>query len=274
MEKKERTSVSLKTVNERQKEFYGNFKKNRVTKFWYGLRNGLLRNIRKNIGAETQIYNLHKEWFGDLSNKKVLDLGCYAGNSLSYYLAENSLSYLGIDLSEKAINTLNVKLKNLEHAEARAVDFLSNDFQEKDFDLIYAYGVLHHFEDVDFLINKLNEKLNDQGTVISYDPLKTDLLVKVARGIYRPFQSDKDWEWPFSKQTYYKFAQAFQVKDRRGMLGKAKWFFLLDFLPIPNIKKKEIGKKWHQKDWENSKLSDAYLFKCLHITMLMQKKET
>lgn len=75
------------------------------------------------------------------------------------YLAENSKSYLGLDLSEVAIEKLNKRLEHLPHAKAVAADFLSDAFLETEFDLIYAYGVLHHFENTSVLIDRLNEKL-------------------------------------------------------------------------------------------------------------------
>ncbi|UJH92495.1 class I SAM-dependent methyltransferase [Antarcticibacterium sp. 1MA-6-2] len=259
-------------INKRQQIFYDTKEKNWATKIWYSLRNRNLQKIRKSLNLEKQIQELHLEWCGDLSNKKVLDLGCYEGNSLSIYLAHNSKEYLAIDLSEKGINHLSGRIKNIENAQAVVVDFLSEDFQEGSFDLIYAYGVLHHFKNTNQLIARLKEKLNENGTIISNDPLMTSFPVKVARGIYRPFQSDKDWEWPFTRKTYYKFAAAFEIKDRRGMLGRVKKLMLLNLLPFSEQKKTMIAEKWHNKDWENSRHSDIELFRCMHITMLMQKK--
>ncbi len=259
-------------TNKRQKAFYDKKRKNFATKLWFSLRNGMLREVRKSIGVEQQLHQLHLEWSGDLSNKKVLDLGCYEGNSLSMHLAQNSKEYIAIDLSEKGISHLRSRLKNIEHANAFAIDFLSEEFTEKDFDLIYAYGVLHHFKDVEMLIARLKEKLNKNGTIISNDPLQTSLPIKLIRTIYRPFQSDKDWEWPFSKKVYYQFEASFKIKERRAMLGKAKWLFIVNFLPLSAEKKLAIGKKWHLEDWEKSRDSDPYMFKCMHLTMLMQKK--
>ena len=260
-------------VNKRQQIFYDTKKKNLATKFWYSLRNGSLQKIRKGLKIENQLHKLHQKWCGDLSNKKVLDLGCYEGNSLSIYLAQNSKEYLAIDLSEKGIKHLSGRIRNIENARAVVVDFLSEDFQDKNFDLIYAYGVLHHFRNTDQLIARLQEKLNDEGRIISNDPLVTNFPVRLARGIYRPFQTDKDWEWPFSKKTYYKFAAAFDIKDRRGMLGRVKWLMILNVLPLSAARKERIAEKWHYQDWEKSKYSDKELFNCMHLTMLMQKKK-
>lgn len=266
-----RNEENITEINNRQKTFYNTKEKNLATTLWYSFRNGSLQRIRKALKLENQIQQLHLNWCGDLSDKKVLDLGCYEGNSLSIYLAQNSREYLAIDLSEKGINHLRGRIKNFSSARAVAVDFLSENFEEKDFDLIYAYGVLHHFRDTDMLISRLKEKLSQNGVIISNDPLMTSLPVKLARGIYRPFQSDRDWEWPFSKKTYYKFAAAFEIKDRRGMLGRVKWLMILNILPLSENRKLRIAENWHIRDWENSKYSDSELFRCMHLTMWMQK---
>jgi len=267
-----KTTEEILETNKKQKEFYNNIKQNYFTKLWARFRNGILNKIRKNIGVHDQAYNLHKVWFGDLSNKKVLDLGCFAGNYLSLYLAENSKQYIGIDLSDVAIDKLSDKLKSFPNAKAIAVDFLSDDFTERDFDLVYAYGVLHHFPSTDILINRLNEIMSPNASLISYDPLETSWPVKLVRTLYRPFQSDADWEWPFTKKTVRKYHDAFHVMERRGILGKSKWIYLVNFLPISETKKQEIGKKWHNQDWEKSAVSDKVLFRCMHITMKMDKK--
>ncbi|MDR5589718.1 class I SAM-dependent methyltransferase [Christiangramia sp. SM2212] len=262
-----------KEINEKQREFYNTKNKNLPTRIWSYFRNGSLNRIKKETGVEQDIYNLHKDWFGDLRIKKVLDLGCYAGNSLSIYLAENSGEYIGIDLSDKGIERLQKRIEKFSTARAVAVDFLSDDFQDRDFDLIYAYGVLHHFQDLDELITKLDEKLSDGGIIVSHDPLKTSWPIKIIRGIYRPFQSDKAWEWPFSKKSFYKLKQAFNILDKRAVLGKAKWSAIFGLLPISSERKLTKAKAWHEYDWKRSAISDNYIFNCMHVSLLMQKRK-
>ena len=261
-------------INKRQKEFYQSFQKNLPTKLWYSLRNGVLTKFRKSVGIEGVVVQQHYDWIGDVKGKKVLDLGCFQGNSLSMYLAQNASEYIGIDLSEKAIKHLNSRLKNIPTANAYAIDFLSEEFKVKDFDLIYAYAVLHHFKDVDGLIKKLNGKLATNGKIVSYDPTTTSMPVWVIRKLYRPFQSDKEWEWPFTAKTILKFENAFNILDRRGTLGKSKWFFLLNFLPISEGKKIEKAKKWHEEDWEKSQTSKSRLLECMQISLFMEKKSS
>ena len=259
-------------TNLKQKEFYNTKKKNTATKVWSYIREKTLKKLRKNIGILDDTYALHQQWFGDLSDKKVLDLGCFSGNTLSMQLAQNAKEYIGIDLSDVAIAKFNQRLTDIPTAKAVAIDFFSDSFTETNFNLIYAYGVLHHFPNLDILIEKLNEKLAKNGQIISYDPLETSFPIKMLRLAYRPFQTDADWEWPFTKKTVYKFQNAFTLKERRGLLGKSKWYYALNFLPLSENKKSEIGKKWHEQDWQFSKTSDATLFSCMHITMFLEKK--
>lgn len=264
------TKEEILEVNQQQKEFYNFKKKNLATTIWSKIRGGLLGDIRKQIGMQRQTYDTHKAWLGDLTDKKVLDLGCYSGNYLSVYIAEHSKQYIGLDLSDKGIAELQKKISHIDSAKAIANDFFSDEFEEKDFDVIYAYGVLHHFKNVNLLIDKLKEKLKPGGVVISYDPLETSVPIKILRTLYRPFQTDKDWEWPFNKNVVNLFRSQFNVIELHGLLGKSKWFFTLLPLPISKSKKIEIGLRWHLHDWELSPKNDRVLFSCMHITMLLE----
>ena len=262
-------------VNKRQKEFYNSTapsKKNFASKIWSKIRNNTLNDYRKQFDIKERVYAKHKVWLGDLQDKKVLDLGCLRGNALSLYIAENAKEYIGIDLSDVAINDLKKRLiaQDCKNAEAIAVDFLSDEFKHVDFDIIYAYGVLHHFEDIDILINKLNEKLAPNGTIISYDPLETSTPIKILRTLYRPFQSDKDWEWPFKKSTLKKFSNSFIVEEKKGILGRSKYGILLSILPLNASYKNRVIKNMIKKDWDSNNWSQIY--SCMHLTMLLRKK--
>lgn len=264
-------------ANIRQKEFYnstGEAKKSLPTKVWFQLRNKFLDPFRRNFDIKSRVYEQHRVWLGDLSNKKVLDLGCLKGNALSIYMAKNAKEYIGIDLSDKAIEELNRKLKkaDCQRAKAVAVDFLSPDFKENDFDIIYAYGVLHHFENLEILIDRIKQKLKKGGAVISYDPLDTSGPIKILRTLYRPFQSDKDWEWPFTKSTMKEIERNFKIKEIRGILGKSKYGLLINLLPLNASYKEKTIKKLIEDDWNLRDPEEVY--NCMHVTMLFRNSQT
>ena len=261
-------------LNKRQKEFYNSEthpQKNFASKLWSNFRNGALSDFRKKFDIKDRVYAEHKIWLGDISDKKILDLGCLRGNALSIYMAQNAKEYIGIDLSDVAIASLqkNIEKSNCKNARAIAVDFLSPEFHQTDFDIIYAYGVLHHFENFDLLVAKLKEKLKSGGTIISYDPLETSLPIKVLRAIYRPFQDDKDWEWPFTKSVMRKIQSNFKVEEIRGVLGRSKYGILLNLLPLNSNYKSRVIANMVEKDWNIKKTDDIY--SCMHTTMLLRK---
>jgi 2-polyprenyl-3-methyl-5-hydroxy-6-metoxy-1,4-benzoquinol methylase len=262
-------------INKRQKDFYNSEDKSKgniATALWASFRNGILSDFRQKFDIKDRVYDEHKIWLGDISNKKILDLGCLKGNYLSIYMAQNAKEYIGIDLSDISIAILQQKIEqnNCKNASAIAVDFLSPEFSQTNFDVIYAYGVLHHFENFDLLVTKLKEKLVTNGVIVSYDPLETSFPVKVLRALYRPFQSDKDWEWPFTKIILSKIKNNFDVIQIRGILGKSKYGVLMNLLPLNNAFKTRIIAKMVAKDWNITKIEQVY--SCMHTTMLLRKK--
>jgi SAM-dependent methyltransferase len=263
-------------LNKAQKAFYNNeeafAKPNFFSTAWRNFRNGPLNSFQKEYALRQRMYDLHKVWMGDLSNKKVLDLGCLRGNTLSLYIAENAKEYIGIDLSDVAIADLQKKLDKLKKPSARAlaVDFLSDDFAQKDFDIIYAFGVLHHFENFDLLMHRLAEKLKIGGEVISFDPLETSLPVQLMRKMYRPFQQDKDWEWPFSLKTFSQMEKYFEIREMRGILGKSKYGLLLHVLPLPNTFKSKKIEHMVASDWRAQKPTEV--LNCMQVTMRLKAR--
>lgn len=263
--------VSRKTqedVTSKSLEAQGNV----ITRLWRRVR-WRLWSIRNELGIDAQIYDLHWEWMGNLSEKSVLDLGCFSGNTLSLAIAEKSKSYLGIDLSEVAIQELSRKLDEhgFSHAQAKAVDFLSDDFGTETYDIIYAQSVLHHFKYFDAFLKKLASHLAPGGRIISYDPMQTALSLRIARGLYRPFQSDSAWEWPFKKTTFAVIKRHFNIVAMQGVLGYAKWALLISLFNMKAAIK--LGKKWHAGDFAQARNLNHRLWSCVHVTLCLEHKE-
>lgn len=268
-------------INKRQKSFYESeeemlleSKGNKATQIWRKMRRSQQR-YREMLGIDELVYKKHWEWLGDLSDKKVLDLGCYSGNPKSLDIAKKSKSYLGIDLSEPAINLLkeNLEAAQIPNARAESVDFLEADFQGKyknHFDVIYAHSVAHHFKYFDAFLECVDNCLAEDGIVVTYDPLKTSLPIWALRTAYRPFQSDKDWEFPFSRKTFDEIGEYFTIKDLQGVMGSAKWG-----VPVYMLNKnlgERMGRKFQAIDEDKASRLGSGLWSCLQVTMCWGKK--
>lgn len=224
------------------------------------------------IGAD--VIEMHRGWLNDLTGKKVLDLGCFAGNTLSPYMARTADSYLGLDLSEQAVSRLNQSLVDagLYGPEARALagDFLSPEFRESGFDVVYALSVLHHFKYLESALRVLHEKLAPGGTVVTWDPMQTSLPVRAARGLYRPFQSDRDWEFPFTRHTFTVLQKYFVIEEVQGILGRSKWAFLM--VPLGVERAARLARRWHQRDLEYANRPGGALWRCMQVAMKLRRK--
>lgn len=267
------------SVNERQRAFYEtagenlNAGTNAAGRIWGGLRRRTKR-FRHKLGLKPYVRELHYRWLGDLSGLRVLDLGCYDGNSVSLDLASRAGFYLGVDLSEKAIARLQTKLeqRGLTHARGEAIDFLSKDFAHEPFDVIYANSVLHHFRDFEAFLSVLHERLKPGGRVVSYDPLQTSWLSWSVRTLYRPFQADADWEWPFTQRTFRQLAQRFDIEAVQGTLGYAKWALPLVVLPLGDKLALKIAGPLDRIDRRCSQKLGRGLWRCLNVSLLLRRR--
>jgi SAM-dependent methyltransferase len=182
---------------------------------------------RREIGLLEEAIEIQKRWLGDLSSKRVLDLGAGDGNVLTMYIARSCKEYVAVDLSAKRIAILQEKLlrAGLAHAIAEVRDAMAEDWPHGEFDVIYCSSVLNAFRDTDSAIRMLKRRLHRGGIVVAWEPLKTSWLNIVIRGLYRPFQPDRAWHWPLSRQALRRYASEFEVKAVHGLLGWSKWGF-------------------------------------------------
>lgn len=279
--------LAMLEVNDRQRDFYESRHEakqadrgpderaaNRVTRGWTRLRRTVLR-LRSAAGVEQYLLDLHRRWLGDLWDKRVLDLGCFDGNALSLWLAGEAAEYTGIDLSRSAVAVLQRKLDEagVEHARALPIDFLDNPWPDHSFDVVYAYSVLHHFADLDTALAEIRRILAPNGLVISVDPLMIEPFNRVARAVYRPFQSDREWEFPFDEAALRAFRRHFRVEEQRGIGATVKLAY--PFLAVPGLASlgRRLARPLLEFDDRHTRRRSLTLYQAWHITMKLRPLE-
>lgn len=202
-----------------------------ATNLWRWARRRAVESVSEN--ARWQVYERQKDWAGDLRDAKVLDLGVAMGSPLTEWLSGEAREMHLLDLSEMQISVLRSWLGDAPNRHYHVGDVLSEDWASGDFNLIYAHSVLHHFQHLDPILERLNALLAPGGRVITYDPLNTFGPVRLLRRAYRPFQTDSAWEHPFDGAALKAIEAAFEVEDRLGVFGRGKWAWAMGLVAPP-----------------------------------------
>lgn len=273
----ESSTQEMAATNRRQKEYYevadgatASESNGLATNLWRIGRSMFFGALRES-NIPSAIESQHEEWFGDVAGLKVLDIGVGDGNPLSLSLAQDAGEYIAIDLSEKRTERYQAKLDAAGCANARAVavDFLSEEFDQGDFDVVYAAAVVHHFAHLDAFLEVLASKLAPGGVVITHDPLDIWLPSKLVRRAYRPFQNDAEWEWPFNRECLDQIAARFDVVDVQGIYGRSKWAGLVGL--VSKSRGRDAANRWHEVDVAQVRsLEDCG--SCLQVTMKLRRR--
>ena len=105
------------------------------------------------------------ELMGDVSDQKVLDLGCGDGRFGLALLDAGARSYLGIDGS---INMIEIAKKNLESSTA-TVQHISLEtwiYPANRFDLVVSRLVLHYIDDINRVFKHVYQTLDNNGRFV------------------------------------------------------------------------------------------------------------
>lgn len=241
---------------------------NFFTRTWAALRARQKQAVLLSGVAQAEVAFLDK-WLNQKRGGDSLEIGCFRGSKFGLKMIEASRFYLGIELSPKAVEAYKEKVKTagLEHkASIIAGDFLAMPADQK-FDLIYAHGVLHHFANPEPVFEKIAQLLKPDGVLMFTEPSARNPLFRLARSLYRPFQSDKEWEWPFSARTVALLEKHLAPVDGFGW-GRIS-LPLSVFVSVPVIGKivapiytktikAEVQSGWTKKVWHNSSVVAVY----------------
>jgi SAM-dependent methyltransferase len=114
---------------------------------------------------------------------RILDLGCGTGDLVDYL--PESVTYCGIDINPAYI--ARARGRFAARAQFRIGDITAIDSDLGDFDIVLAFGLLHHLDDsqADRLFHVAARALRPGGRSITVDPTVTPHQSRAARAIIR-----------------------------------------------------------------------------------------
>ena len=166
-------------------------------------------------------------WLGDLSQKKMLEIGCGSGNQALHFTSKGA-DLTVIDISSKSLNLVSQRLKD---NNLKIIPHLMNaesmTFDPEQFDLIYINSVLMHVNQ-DKVLQECSRVLKKGGKLVVLEPLNYNPFMRLYRLIFSQYQKTKPDYMTLKK--YSALSQYFQ-----GYHHKEFYFFAVLFLPVFKI---------------------------------------
>ena len=100
-----------------------------------------------------------KEW----NNKDVLEVGCGIGTAAHSFI-ENGANYKGMDISIKSLELAKNRFEVFDLKGSLVNDNIEKYIDDKKYDLVYSFGVLHHTTDTKKAIDNIYSLLKPNGT--------------------------------------------------------------------------------------------------------------
>ncbi|WP_449418743.1 class I SAM-dependent methyltransferase [Phormidium nigroviride] len=118
---------------------------------------------------------------GDIRGKKLLDLGCGAGEN-SVYFAKKGALCVATDYSPGMVEVaLKLAEKNGVKIEGCTANAMELEFPDNTFDIVYASNLLHHLPEPKMAIREMHRVLKPGGKACFWEPLKHNPVINVYR---------------------------------------------------------------------------------------------
>ncbi|MCD4705180.1 class I SAM-dependent methyltransferase, partial [bacterium] len=133
-------------------------------------------------------------FFGDVRNKKVLDVGCGKGR-FSKILINKGAYITGVDISDNLIR----EAKKIKGGKFSQCSITNLKFPDETFDFVFSVEVLEHIPDVKKAIYEMVRVLKKDGKIAIIDKNKFSLV----RSIWKKYRENKN-KWFYSKDFPFK----------------------------------------------------------------------
>lgn len=181
-------------------------------------------NDKKDFFEKYREFRYKTEWhildnidFSKFGGKRVLEIGCGNGAD-AYMMAKNGAKYVGVDITETAIEQtkLHLALNKLD-GEFRVENAEALSFAEFSFDIVYSYGVLHHTARPDRAIKEVYRvlKMNGEAMIMLYHKNSFNYYIRILlffrlRIILHILFNIFNW-----KKDRLKYYERFNIRDWR-----------------------------------------------------------
>ncbi len=190
---------------------------------------------------------------GSLEGKKLLDLGCGAGEN-SVYFALKGARCVAADYSPGMLETAQLLAeKHGVSIETRRINAEAIEFPDNSFDCIYAANLLHHVCP-ETALREMHRVCRPGGKVCFWDPLKHNPLINLYRRMATEVRSED--EAPLSIGFVRTVEELFSEVSHETFWLSTLWIFLRFYL-IERVSPNQ-ERYWKKIIYDEPRLRNSY----------------
>ena len=202
---------------------------------------------------------------GDVTGKRILDLGCGPGEA-SVYFALKGANVTATDLTQGMVDSAFRLAERYEvEIQGKVMNAMDIDFPDGSFDIVYAANLLHH---VDFksILSETNRILGPGGKLCFWDPLKHNPIIGVYRRMAKEVRTED--ERPLDIAILKNVSEIFSRIEFDTFWLATLWIFIRFYF----IEKVDPNKEryWKKIVQEESRLRELY-YSLERIDMVLKK---
>lgn len=165
---------------------------------------------------------------GDITGKRLLDLGCGAGEN-SVYFAKKGALCVAADYSPRMVEVaLQLAASNGVQIEGCTANAMALEFPDNTFDFVYASNLLHHLPEPQLAIKEMHRVLKPGGKACFWDPLKHNPIINVYRRIATKVRTEDETPLDINIADFVKSQFSETVYDTFWLA--TLWIFLQFYL--------------------------------------------
>ncbi len=164
---------------------------------------------------------------GNLTGKKLLELGCGAGEA-SVYFAKKGAKVTATDISNEMLEVVK-KVAEKHGVQVETLKAYSHtvDVGDGTFDIVYAANLLHHV-DLETTLREAHRILKEGGVFASWDPLHHNPLINIYRKMATEVRTED--EHPIKMSELKLFDRYFSSIEFSTAWFFTLWLFIKFFL--------------------------------------------
>lgn len=190
---------------------------------------------------------------GNLKGKKLLDLGCGAGEN-SVYFALQGANCVATDYSPGMLETAQLLARKYQvEIETKCINAEEIEFPDNSFDCVYAANLLHHVRP-ETALQEMHRVCKPGGKVCFWDPLRHNPVINIYRRMASKVRSED--EMPLSVDFVKNVEALFSQVSYETFWFSTLWIFLRFYL-IEGVSPNQ-ERYWKKIIYEEPRLRSTY----------------